>query len=120
MLRAGLLVGSIIAQSTSGGKIMPVVLTLTAKVKDWKTLEQFSNELLIDHARRAGVIHYRVYRNIYDASLALFLVEVLDSESLKEVSEAIGEALGEQLKVLPEEVVSDERVWEPTDWMEIR
>jgi len=84
---------------------MPLVLTYQARSRDWKKLQALSRERLVPLAREVGAQHYQLYRNTYDATQLLIVVEVPDREAGRELCKVLSDQLagGEP----------DSRLWEP-------
>jgi hypothetical protein len=76
---------------------MPSVVTSIARVKDWQALQELSNTTLVGQARQAGVSHYRVYRNLNDASQALLIFELPSHYAFELMS---SEGVNEQVNTL--------------------
>lgn len=90
---------------------MSVIVTSIARIKDWQALEQLNNETLVDQIRKVGVTRYRVYRNVDDASQMLVIAELPGYDTVRDVSET----LGEQITRLFERGISVDGVWELTE-----
>jgi hypothetical protein len=84
-----------------------VLIATTARVKDWKALQNAWRATSEGQARRTESALIRLYRNAYDASQALLVIELPDLEGLSEIGEIISEAVRAQL-----EGACDERIWE--------
>jgi hypothetical protein len=90
---------------------MPVILTITARVKDWQALQKLNNEIILVKVRSIRAVHYQIYRNSNDASQALLWIELPDHDDVGEMREAVIEQFGTLSKVS----LIDDRMWEPTD-----
>ena len=90
---------------------MSVLYTLIARVKDWQALQRLNRMALLELARKAGAIHYRIYRNARDASQGLLVAELPDHAAARELSDRIGA----ELEALVDGDLPGERVWQPTE-----
>ena len=86
---------------------MTVLVVTTARVKDWKALQNAWRATFEVQAHRIKSARIQLYRNAYDASQALLVIELPDLERLSEIGEIISEAMRAQLKG-----ACDERIWE--------
>jgi hypothetical protein len=84
-----------------------VLVAATARVKDWKALQQTWRATSESRARRIHAARFRLYRNAHDASQALLVIELPDLEGLGEIGEAVSDAVRALL-----EGAGDERIWE--------
>ncbi len=91
---------------------MPVIFTAIARVNDWQTLQELNNEIFVVKARALKARRCRIYRNPNDASQALLWVELLAPDDVWEMREIVVE----QLSTLTKVRLTDDRIWEPTDW----
>lgn len=91
---------------------MSIVITATARVKDWKQLEQVHQEQLLVAAQENGALRYEIYRNIYDASQVMLFIELPDEDAVPE----IGYLLSQCLALLQCEEQSREYAWEAMNW----
>ena len=91
---------------------MQTIFTATARVTDWKALQQVNRDTLVGLAREAGALHYRVYRNAHDASQVLILATLPDADALADLALALSARMGP----LAAGGEADSRAWMPTDW----
>ena len=91
---------------------MSVIFTAIARVRDWQALQELNNEIIVTKAQAIKATRYKLYRNATDASLALLLIELPDPDDVCEMPQI----LVEQLSGLSKVSLTDDRVWEPTDW----
>jgi len=91
---------------------MTVLFIAVGRVKDWTALRALNQAVLVGGAKQAGATHYRIYRNVHNASQALFLAELPNHEALQEMVEA----MSAQMHALLEGGDSDDRIWEPTEF----
>jgi hypothetical protein len=84
---------------------------LIAQVRDWKALQRLNRSTLLEFARQAGAIRFRVYRNVRDASQGLLVAELPDYATARDLSERIGA----ELDAPGDGDLSIERVWQPTE-----
>lgn len=91
---------------------MSVIFTVIARVRDWQALQALHNEIIVTKAQAIKAIRYHSYRNATDASLALLLIELPDPDDVCEMRETLVEQLGRLARVS----LTDDRVWEPTNW----
>ena len=91
---------------------MPVVLTATARVRDWKALRRVNRDRLVRLAREAGATRFRLYRNAHDAARVLIVAELPDEDSLRELACQVSAQVG----ALPGGGPTDECVWESIDF----
>lgn len=90
---------------------MTVILTATARTRNWRAFDALNRARLVDRAREAGATRYRVYRDARDAAELLVVVEFPNQDSVFEV----GRDIAELIEALLGGGASDDRVWEPTD-----
>lgn len=93
---------------------MPVILTAFAQVKDWQALEELNNGI-VTKAQTIKAIRCQIYRNAYDASLALLLIELPEPDDVGEMRVI----LIEQLTTLAKVNLTDDQVWESTGWQAV-
>jgi hypothetical protein len=91
---------------------MPIILTAVARVKDWQALQKLNDEIIVAQVQAIKAMRYRVYRNSHDASQALLLIELSDQDDVCQVRATVIEWANNLDKVS----LTDDRVWEPTDW----
>jgi hypothetical protein len=91
---------------------MALILTATARVTDWKALQQLNQHALVDLARTVGASRYQIYRNAHDAARVLVVAELPDGEALAELATA----LATQLRTLAASGPADDQAWLPLDW----
>jgi len=91
---------------------MSVLLTVIVTTRDWKTLQEQNQAILVGQVHRAGAIRYQVYRNVHDASQALIIAELPDDDALRELRRVLCEQIG----ALSANSHLDEHVWEPAGW----
>jgi len=91
---------------------MPVTFTSIVKIKDWKALQELNRETLVNQADKIGATHFQIYRNLNDASQMLIIAEFPDDDALREMIKA----LNKQFETLLTGGLSDDRVWEKTEW----
>jgi hypothetical protein len=89
---------------------MAVVSTTVARVSNWQTFAHLNQETLLGRAREVGATRYRIYRNVRDASLALIVSELPDSEAAQELDLLCAE----HLSVLLSGCDLDAGIWEAT------
>jgi hypothetical protein len=92
---------------------MSIIFISIAKIRDWQAVERLSNEIVIDQAREAGATLYRVYRNVNNAAQGLVMIEF---PSYSDLYRGGDKGLSAQVNILFEGSVSDDRVWELTDF----
>ena len=73
---------------------MALILTVTARVRDWQALRALHREGLVEQARLARASRLRSFRDIHDASRLLVLLELPDADALREASRALLALLG--------------------------
>ena len=91
---------------------MSLLLTVIVATRDWKTLREQNQAILVSQAQQAGAIRYQVYRNVHDASQALIIAELPDDDALRELRRVLCEQIG----ALSANSHLDEHIWEPTGW----
>jgi hypothetical protein len=91
---------------------MSVLFTIIVSTRDWKTLRERNQELLVGQAQQAGATRYQVYRNIHDAARALIVAELPDDDALRELRRALREQVGS----LDAGGRPDESMWESAGW----
>ena len=91
---------------------MSMLLTVIVATRDWKTLREQNQAILVGQAQQAGAIRYQVYRNVHDASQALIIAELPDDDGLRELRRVLCEQIG----ALSANSHLDEHVWEPAGW----
>lgn len=91
---------------------MPVIFTAIARVEDWRALQELNNEIIVVKAQAIKATRYQIYRNPNNASQALLWIELPDQDDVCEIRETIVE----QLNTLKKVILTDDRIWEPTDW----
>ena len=91
---------------------MSVIYTAIARVRDWQSLQKLNNDTLVNLAKAIKARHCRIYRNLNDASQAMLIIELADLDEAGEIREAL---IG-QLAALAEIRLTDDRLWEVTDW----
>jgi hypothetical protein len=91
---------------------MTVLFMSIGRVKDWKALQALNHEALVSCAKRAEATRYRIYRNVHNASQALFLAELPYHEAAQEMDEM----MGAHMHTLLEGGDSDVWIWELTEF----
>jgi hypothetical protein len=91
---------------------MPVTFTSTVNIKDWKALQELNRETLVNQADKFGATYFQIYRNLNDVSQMLIIAEFPDYDTLREMIKA----LNKQFETLLTGDLSDDRVWEKTEW----
>lgn len=91
---------------------MPVTFTSIVNIKDWKALQELNRETLVNQADKIGATRFQIYRNLNDASQMLIIAEFPDYDALREMIKA----LNKQFETLLTGGLSDDRVWEKTEW----
>lgn len=94
---------------------MPVILTVTATVRDWQSLRKLNEESIVVKANALQATSCRVYRDPNDASHALLWIELRQADDVSEMRETVVQQLNGLRKV---RLVS-EQLWEPTGWLEV-
>jgi hypothetical protein len=94
---------------------MSILLIAVATVKDWKALEQLHDEHLVVTARDVGALRYGTYRNVYDASQVLLLIELPDHDAAREMRGTLSRCLG----LIHSDDTPRAQAWEPMNWMQI-
>src|SRR5262245_22949018 len=99
---------------------MPLILTATARTRDWRALRRRVAEGIEPAARAAGAARLALYRNSGDASCFLLSAEFPDLEAADEFCRAADEALtglldGEGLEEQAWEAVEADASLRPTD-----
>jgi hypothetical protein len=90
---------------------MPVVCMAILSVKDWQALQNLNNEIFVSKARALNARCHQIYRDPSNPSQALLWVEVPGLEDAYEMREFVVE----QVKMLPDLVLSDDWLWEPIE-----
>jgi hypothetical protein len=91
---------------------MPVTFTSIVNIKDWKALQELNRGILVNQADKIGATRFQIYRNLNDASQMLIIAEFPDYDALREMIKA----LNKQFETLLTGGLSDDRVWEKTEW----
>ena len=91
---------------------MPVTVTIVASVKDWKALRQLNDECFVAKAKELRATHCRIYRNPDDASQALLLIKMPNADDVREIRATVFERFDALSKLR----VTDDRIWEATNW----
>ena len=91
---------------------MPVTFTSIVNIKDWKALQELNRETLVYQADKIGATYFQIYRNLNDVSQMLIIAEFPDYDTLREMIKA----LNKQFETLLTGDLSDDRVWEKTEW----
>jgi len=91
---------------------MAVTFTSIVNIKDWKALQELNRETLVNQADKIGAMYFQIYRNLNDASQMLIIAEFPDYDALREMIKA----LNKQFETLLTGGLSDDRVWEKTEW----
>jgi hypothetical protein len=94
---------------------MPVMLTVVARVKDWRRLQGLNEQAWVDRAAAAGAARWHIYRNAHDAGQMLLVAEFPDHEALQDFSLAITNALRPMLAG----GALEDGCWESTGWRTI-
>ena len=94
---------------------MSVLFTAIITTNDWKALRERHRTILVEQAQQVGIIRYRIYRNVHNASEMLMVAEVPDEDALRELRRELCGQIG----TLAANGHLDERVWEPTGWESI-
>src|SRR5258708_7561320 len=94
---------------------MPVMLTLVARGKDWKRLQALNEQDWVDRAQGMGAGRWQIFRNAHNAGQMLLLAEFPDHEALREISQAVTQALE---PLLAGDGAQD-GCWEVTGWRTI-
>lgn len=91
---------------------MPVTFTSIVNIKDWKALQELNRKTLVNQADKIGATYFQIYRNLNDVSQMLIIAEFPDYDTLREMIKA----LNKQFETLLTGDLSDDRVWEKTEW----
>jgi hypothetical protein len=91
---------------------MPVMLTVVARVKDWRRLQGLNQQVWVDQAAAAGAARWHIYRNAHDAAQMLLVAEFPDHDALQEINRAVSSALGPLLAA----GALEDGCWESTGW----
>ena len=94
---------------------MPVLLTLMARVKDWRALHDLNQQVWAEQAAAAGAARWHLYRNAHDAGQMLLVAEFPDHEALQDMSRAVSSALSPMLAG----GAPQDGCWESTGWRAI-
>src|SRR5438128_1389273 len=73
---------------------MSVVLTSTARVRNWQEVRRRSGEALTGQAHTLGATRYQIFRNLKDASRMLIVVEIPDHDAADDLICQICQELG--------------------------
>ncbi len=91
---------------------MSVTFTSTVNIKDWKALQEVNRETLVNQADQIGATYFQIYRNLNDVSQMLIIAEFSDYDALREMIKA----LNKQFETRLTGDLSDNQVWEKTEW----
>ena len=91
---------------------MPVILTVVARVKDWRGVQALNQQVWVDQAAATGAARWHIYRNAHDAGQMLLVAEFPDHDALQEVSQAVTQALRPLLAA----GALEDGCWESTGW----
>jgi hypothetical protein len=91
------------------------MLTVVARVKDWRRLQGLNQLVWVDQAAAAGAARWHIYRNAHDAGQMLLVAEFPDHEALQDFSRAIANAL----RPLLAGGALDDGCWESAGWRTI-
>jgi len=91
---------------------MAVTFTSIVNIKDWKALQELNRKTLVNQADKIGATYFQIYRNLNDVSQMLIIAEFPDYDTLREMIKA----LNKQFETLLAGDLSDDRVWEKTEW----
>lgn len=91
---------------------MSVVITLIARLSNWRALHELYAQRLAAEVHEAGAIRLRVFRNTEDAAEVLLAAEAPTAA----VGQALRRMLAGRLRGLALAGEPDERIWEAMRW----
>lgn len=93
---------------------MPLILTSSFKLKDWRALRQAHEGVLTEQAKACRARQYGIYRNVNDATQVLLIAEFTELDQGNEFLQVWLEVCSSLCNDIP-----NHTVWEALGWTAI-